>query len=92
MCVYRCSCQCYTAEHIVVRMHDASYLEQVKRYVIIIIIIIIIIINFTKKEGMHKRQSLYKVLAEGDTKTKNTIHNTNYIHIINTCSVLSSVY
>ena len=31
---------------------------------------------------MHKRQSLYKVLAKSDTKTKNTIHNTNYIHII----------
>ena len=36
---------------------------------------------------MHKRQSLYKVLAESDTKTKNTIHNTNYIHIITLASL-----
>ena len=43
---------------------------------------LLLLSTLPEKEGMHKRQSLYKVLAKSDTKTKNTIHNTNYIHII----------
>ena len=38
--------------------------------------------QFYQKEGLHKRHSLYKVIARIGKKTKNTIHNTKTTCII----------